>query len=254
MQGYRIDENDIYILRILAKDCRTSYRSIGAELGITTNTVKTRIKNLIENKILQRYIININFAIFGYTKICLIIVRHSVNPQVIIEELNALGKVYSHIDCLGGISVFGIVLKQNVDELESLLSSAIKPAILYNVFTGDLISKVTTLSSTDLKMIRCLLNEPRMKNEDIARSVSVSQKTVKRRLEFMIKNHILNFGIVYNPSAMKGYIYFGLIIQTERYQYQNVLEQVYLNFEPYLLRQPYTIHKDVIILNLCFVA
>jgi DNA-binding Lrp family transcriptional regulator len=46
MQGYRIDENDIHILRILAKDCRTSYRSIGLELGITTNTVKNRNKKL----------------------------------------------------------------------------------------------------------------------------------------------------------------------------------------------------------------
>lgn len=114
MQGYRINENDIYILRILAKDCRTSYRSIGLDLGITTNTVKNRIKNLIENKILRRYIININFAIFGYTKICLIIVRHSIDPRIIIEKLNTLGKVYSHIDCLGGTSVFGIVLKKDV--------------------------------------------------------------------------------------------------------------------------------------------
>jgi DNA-binding Lrp family transcriptional regulator len=250
MQRYRIDENDIYILRILAKDCRISYRSIGLQLGITTNTVKTRIKNLIENKILLRFVIHINFAIFGYRKICLAIVRHSINPQIIIEKLNALGSVYSHIDCLGGISVFGIVIKQNVDNLESLLSSTIKPAVLYNIFTGDLISKVTTLSPTDLKMIKCLLKEPRMKNEDIAKSISVSQKTVKRRIEFMRRNHILDFGIVYNPSAMKGYIYFGLIIQTEQYRYQSVLEQVYLNFERYFLRHPYTVHKDVIILNL----
>jgi hypothetical protein len=80
--------------------------------------------------------------------------------------------------------------------------------------------------------------------------VSVSQKTVKRRLEFMIRNHVFDFGIVYNPSAMKGYIYFGLMIQTEHYQYQSVLGQVYLNFERYLLRHPYTVHEDVIILNL----
>jgi DNA-binding Lrp family transcriptional regulator len=137
-----------------------------------------------------------------------------------------------------------------VDELESLISSIIKPATLYNVFSGDLVSKVAKLSSTDLKIIKCLLREPRMKNEDIAKSMSVSQKTVKRRLEFMLRNHILDFGIVYNPPAMKGYIYFGLIIQTKHYQYQSVLEQVYLNFERFLLRHPYTVHKDVIILNL----
>jgi DNA-binding Lrp family transcriptional regulator len=86
MQEYRIDEYDIYILRILARNCRTSYRSVGLELGITTNTVKNRIRNLIDNKILLRYVIHINFAILGYKKICLVIVRHGINPHTIIED------------------------------------------------------------------------------------------------------------------------------------------------------------------------
>ena len=250
MQGYRIDEYDIYILRILARNCRASFRSIGLDLGITTNTVKNRIKNLIDNKILQRYVLHINYAILGYKKNCLVIVRNNISPHIIIEKFSTFGRVYLHVDCLGGTYVFGIVFKENVNDLESLLSSAIRPATLYNMFTGDLVSRTVALTSTDLRIIKHLLSEPRMKNEDMAKLISVSLKTIKRRLEFMRRNHVLDYGIVYNPSAMKGYIYFGLIIQTEHYQYQSVLEQVYLNFENYLLRHPQTIHKDVIILNM----
>jgi DNA-binding Lrp family transcriptional regulator len=250
MQEYRIDEYDIYILRILARNCRASYRSISLDLGITTNTVKNRIKNLIENKIIQRYVIHINYAILGYKKNCLVILHDNISPLIIIEKFNTLGSVYLHVDCLGGTSVFGIVFKESMDDLESLLSSAIRPATLRNIFAGDLETRAVALTTTDLRIIKYLLSEPRMKNEDIARLMSVSQKTVKRRLEFMIRNHVLDFGIVYNPSAMKGYIYFGLIIQTDHYQYQRVLEQVYLNFERYLLRHPDTLHKDVIILNM----
>jgi DNA-binding Lrp family transcriptional regulator len=250
MQGYRIDEYDIYILRILARNCRASFRSIGLDLGITTNTVKNRIKNLIDNKILQRYVLHINYAILGYKKNCLVIVRNNISPHIIIEKVSAFGNVYLHVDCLGGTYVFGIVFKENVNDLESLLSSAIRPATLYNMFIGDLVSRTVALTSTDLRIIKHLLSEPRMKNEDMAKLISVSLKTIKRRLEFMRRNHVLDYGIVYNPSAMKGYIYFGLIIQTEHYQYQSVLEQVYLNFENYLLRHPQTIHKDVIILNM----
>ena len=250
MQGYRIDEYDIYILRILARNCRTSFRSIGLDLGITTNTVKNRIKNLIENEIIQRYVIHINYAILGYKMNCLVIVRDIISPHNIIEKFSAFGSVYLHVDCLGGTSVFGIVFRESTGDLESLLSSAIRPVTLCNIFAGELETRAGALTSTDLRIIKCLLSEPRMKNEDLAKLISVSLKTVKRRLEFMIRNHVLDFGIVYNPSAMKGYIYFGLIIQTEHYQYQSVLEQVYLNFERYLLRHPQTIHKDVIILNM----
>jgi DNA-binding Lrp family transcriptional regulator len=250
MQEYRIDEYDIYILRILARNCRASYRSISLDLGITTNTVKNRIKNLIENKIIRRYVIHINYAILGYKKNCLVILRDNISPHMIIEKFNTFGSVYLHVDCLGGTSVFGIVFKESMDDLESLLSSVIRPATLCNIFAGDLDSRVVALTSTDLEMIKYLLSEPRMKNENIARLMSVSQKTVRRRLEFMIRNRVLDFGIVYNPSAMKGYIYFGLIIQTEHYRYQRVLEQVYQNFEHYLLRHPDTVHEDIIILNM----
>lgn len=250
MIGYRIDEFDIYILRILARDCRASFRSIGYELGVTTNTVRSRVKNLIDNKILLRYVIYINFAILGYKKICLIVVRDNVNPTKIIDKLSSLGKVYAHIDCLGGTSVFGFVTKQDIKELEYVVSAAIRPAVLYNLFRGDLQTNTKELSYTDLKIIKYLLGAPRIKSEDLAKSISVSTRTIKRRLEILRKNHVVDFGIVYNPSAMKGYIYFGLIIQTEQQQNQNVLKMVYQNFERYLLRHPYTIHKDVIILNL----
>jgi DNA-binding Lrp family transcriptional regulator len=250
MQEYRIDEYDIYILRILARNCRTSFRSIALDLGITTNTVKNRIKNLIENKILRRYVIHFNYAILGYKENCLVIIHDNINPNIIIEKFSSFGSVYLHVDCLGGTSVFGLAIKENINDIESLLSSAVRPATLRNIFRGKLESTDVALTSTDLRIIKCLLSEPRMKNDDIAKLASVSQKTVKRRLEFMRRNHVIAFGIVYNPSAMKGYIYFGLIIQTEHYQYQSVLEQVYINFERYLLRHPDTVHEDVIILNM----
>jgi DNA-binding Lrp family transcriptional regulator len=250
MQGPRIDEFDIYILRILARNCRRSFRSIGLELDITTNTVKNRIKYLVDNKILQRYVLHINFAVLGYKNNSLVIVRHNTSPYKLIEKLRALGSVYLHVDCLGGTSVFGIVTKENLDELEVQLSNTIKPATLIDVFTGDLQLRPFTLSSTDFRIIKLLLDKPRMTNDEIAKSIFVSKKTVRRRLEFMTSNHVLDFGIVYNPSAMKGYIYFGLIIQTERYHYKKVLDQIYLNFEHYLLRHPQTVHRDVIVLNL----
>jgi DNA-binding Lrp family transcriptional regulator len=56
----------------------------------------------------------------------------------------------------------------------------------------------------------CLLSDPRMAVEDIAKETSLSSKTVGRRLEKMRENHILQFTIVTNPSSMRltGYIEF----------------------------------------------
>jgi DNA-binding Lrp family transcriptional regulator len=53
---FHMDHLDLQILRILADNCRTSYRSIGLTLGLTTNTVKRRVKILIQNKIIGKFI------------------------------------------------------------------------------------------------------------------------------------------------------------------------------------------------------
>jgi len=65
-QDFHMDHIDLQILRILPDDCRTSYRSIGLSLELTTNTVKRRVKVLIQDKIIEKFIINLNFAILGY--------------------------------------------------------------------------------------------------------------------------------------------------------------------------------------------
>ena len=49
---FHMDHLDLEILKILANNCRTSYRSVGLALGLTTNTVKRRVKLLIQNKII----------------------------------------------------------------------------------------------------------------------------------------------------------------------------------------------------------
>ncbi len=73
---FHMDHLDIEILKILADNCRTSYRSIGLTLGLTSNTVKRRVKILIQNKIIEKFITNLNFAVLGYSMNCLLIIRH----------------------------------------------------------------------------------------------------------------------------------------------------------------------------------
>gem|GEM_PF-1848806 len=47
MQGCRIDEYDIYIPRILARNCRTPFRKISLDFGIIISIMKNRIEILI---------------------------------------------------------------------------------------------------------------------------------------------------------------------------------------------------------------
>jgi DNA-binding Lrp family transcriptional regulator len=101
---FHMDHLDLQILRILADNCRVSYRSVGLTLGLTTNTVKRRVKVLIHNKIIAKFTTNLNFAILGYKMSCLLIIRHhNSSIDEITKYLHRFGNIYVAINAIGGI-------------------------------------------------------------------------------------------------------------------------------------------------------
>jgi DNA-binding Lrp family transcriptional regulator len=159
------------------------------------------------------------------------------------------------------MSVFGIIVKPGMEpQIKSLKETSqlsllgVEKASQTTINIRDIFVGYHALNfkpiQTDLKIIRCLIYDPRMKILDIAKAISTSQRTVTRRLEIMEKNRLLNFGLVYNPSAMKGYNYFSILAQANRSFFQSIIDKIYAELSPHLLRHPTLIHKDVIVLNL----
>jgi DNA-binding Lrp family transcriptional regulator len=62
------------------------------------------------------------------------------------------------------------------------------------------------LTQTDYAIMKQLIENSRMEIVDISAAISISPKTVHRRLDKMIRNHVIEFSIQPNPDAMKGYI------------------------------------------------
>ena len=58
--------------------------------------------------------------------------------------------------------------------------------------------------------------------DGIAKEVSLSSKTVKRRLEKMRESHVMEFSILPNLSSMQltGYVEFAVLINVDVYHYQ----------------------------------
>jgi hypothetical protein len=153
-----------------------------------------------------------------------------------------------HIYAIGGISALCIAIKyrigdehlsytnhnhnQNlVDSIRENLTNGLGTNIsILNIFLGSHLSEISKkfrLLKIDLRIMKCLLEDPRMKYLDIARIVSCSQRTVIRRIEKLQRNHvILNFSIIHNPSKMKGYNYFSVIMKTDTNQSKNVMKQI----------------------------
>jgi DNA-binding Lrp family transcriptional regulator len=132
MQNYVLDNTDIEILRILIRDCRTSYTSIGLSIGMSTNAIKTRVKRLISEGIIQRFVTLVDHTIFGYSEVCYLIFRDIKAVQQTLNRIKQLGQVILEVNCIGGVSVLGVAIRKEHEEKIQSLAAALKPALIQN--------------------------------------------------------------------------------------------------------------------------
>jgi DNA-binding Lrp family transcriptional regulator len=260
----RIDEVDLQILKILTHNCRTPYRSIGKTLGISANTARTRINNLILCKAIEQFITIVNFSLVGYSEVLTILLKVSKIRYNVIDKvakgMRGWGPIYMHIEIFDGVHVFGIAVKDmhinsnNIDSLRKNLSKVLGKGIsIIDVFFGkhtSLVSEKFHLRRIDLEIIECLLSDPRMTFLNIARTLGCSQKTIIRRIEkLIISRVILGFSLQYNPSNMKGYNYFSLLLHTQSNMTTEVMKKIsYSELDEYILRFPPFIYHDRVII------
>jgi DNA-binding Lrp family transcriptional regulator len=230
MEVTTLDELDGKILHSLSRNCRVSYNSLGSKIGLTTKSVKARVKKMQSSGVIDTFIVKVNPLVLGYSKSCLLVLRvnsKSADEKHIRRSLSLLGDILYSGHILGNISTFKLALKKEAEEKLELLVDVIGQDQLIRNQTVVFQNVREQPTYTDFKIMRCLLDNPRMEISDIAEKISMSSKTVARRLEKMIENHILDFTVQCNFKAIRGYIVSVVSANTEKGAYRKVLERSY---------------------------
>ena len=258
MQRQYLDAIDIKIINILSRDCRQSFMSIGSIVGLTSKSVKSRVDKMISTGIIQEFVVRVNPVMFGYEMTCILIVReYNENTDNIINRLNLLGDVILHSTFMGGISTFCLAIKEGKEDKVKLLPESLKPANVNIIFTSKLSSFSESnrdeLTETDLRIIKCLVSNPKLDINEIAKKTSISSRTVNRRLSRLKENNVLKFSILCNPIYTLGYIQFVLIINTiDKFSHKQIVERIYQELGENILCQPPIINPDDLITLVLF--
>jgi DNA-binding Lrp family transcriptional regulator len=246
MQRVMLDNIDLNILATLARDCRMSYRSIGALSGLTSKSVKSRVKNMIRTGIIEKFIVRVNPAGFGYrTGHVLVRTNNEITKDDVIERVKQFGDLAYHVHHMGRTSMAALVIKKSLDNktIQSL-NDLLKPATVSSIVVSEL-PVSTNLSETDLRIIKCLLlSGARMEISDIAKELDISEKTTTRRLDKMKEGRILEFSLQCDPASMIGYIQFAILISVEKWRYRDVYDHMYSEFQENILYRPSIIDPD----------
>jgi DNA-binding Lrp family transcriptional regulator len=246
MERLILDKIDLIILPTLARDCRTSYNSIGSQIGLTSKSVKARVNNMVHSGVIERFVIRVNPAAFGY-RTALVLVRSStgITKDDVIQRVKQFGDLTYHVHHMGRTSVAALIIKRPLDEnIIQSLNDRLKPATVVNIAVTEL-SVSTDLSETDMKIIKCLLlSGARTEISEIAKEVGISEKTTTRRIEKMKEGRLLDFSIQCNPAAMIGYMQFAIPITVAKSHYRSILERMYSEFQANILYSPSVIDPE----------
>jgi DNA-binding Lrp family transcriptional regulator len=128
---------------------------------------------------------------------------------------------------MGGAVGFDIAIKEGTEDKIELLLNSLRPALLGQIQSRN--REVSyKLTQTDYIIMKQLIKNPRLEIGDIAAATAITPKTVRRRLDKMTRNHVLEFSILPNPDAMKGYVFFFLDVRIKnRGHHQHVLQRIY---------------------------
>jgi DNA-binding Lrp family transcriptional regulator len=247
MERMILDTIDLNILSTLARDCRTSYSRIGSQIGLTSKSVKARVKNMLRSGVIEKFVVRVNPAAFGYrTAIVLIRTSNGITKDDVIQRVKEFGDLAYHAHHVGSTSVAALIIKKPLDEkIIQSLNDRLKPATVVRTSVAELSVASTDLSDTDLRIIKCLLlSGARIEISDIAKEVGISEKTTTRRLDRMKEGRLLDFSLQCSPTTMIGYIQYAIPIIVAKTHYRSVLERMYSEFQTNILYSPSVIEPE----------
>lgn len=239
-----MDKLDIQILSILLDNCRESDRQIGKKVGISGNSVKSRIQKMIQNKVIEKFTLKIEPPILGYNVLYIVVSGQDLNK--ILKQVRLIGEPFFVVPCVGDITVCSIVIKENVQEKIDFAKKIMKDVRVLSIFEAQNPGIRSDLTKTDIKIINELLKNPRARIEEIAKAILLSTKTIARSLDKFQNDEAILFTLIYDPIKLEPYIPYAILtwINGDLYKTLEILRK---KFSYSFLQKPFIAKNQIVL-------
>ncbi|MDH5657883.1 MAG: AsnC family transcriptional regulator [Nitrosopumilus sp.] len=239
-----MDNLDIRILSRLLNNCRESDRQIGLELGISGGAVRARIKKMQEKKIIEEFFIKVEPPVLGYGILYFVVTGE--NTDEILEQASLVGEPYFVVPCIGGITVCGISVKENMGQKIELAKKLMKDLRVLSIFEAENPGFDSNLTKTDLEILEELIKDPRQRIEQIAKNTNMSTKTITRCIEKLHENEGIQFTLVYDPRKIKNFISHAVLTWIDG-DLKETLESLNNSFSESYLQVPFIAKNQIVL-------
>jgi len=122
----RLDELDEKIVEKLSRDARISNRAIAADLGVTEGTIRSRIKRLQNEGMIQFTVVR-GFRMAGSPNLCMLgIDADPSRVSALAESLKAIPEINCVVVLLGRFSLLAMGLFTNIEQLNEVITERIR--------------------------------------------------------------------------------------------------------------------------------
>lgn len=127
MSAYRLDDLDRRIIEKLGRDARVSNRQIASELDVTEGTIRTRIKRLQAERLIEFTVVT-DFRVAGSPNLVMLgIHADPARVDTLTRQLSDMREINCVIVLLGRYSLLAMGLFESIEQLNELILTRIRP-------------------------------------------------------------------------------------------------------------------------------
>lgn len=207
-----MDEIDKGILFGMLQNCRTPYRTLAQQFNMTANAVKKRVQKLIDTGVIAQFTAELSPAMVdGENFLAIVFTDGQENEEELLQFIG-LHMLVREVGILSGSAylVMGShVGSESLRDFGSFLRGIdnVRSVELHSLVKDALHGNRTELTKLQLRVLRCLVENPRMPTKEISEQTGLTVRRTRTIINNLLESGAIFLGIRWNLSAGEGFVF-----------------------------------------------
>ncbi len=199
-----MDSVDKKIMMEFDKNCRISYEAIARDLGISSNAVKKRVSKLIDSGRVDKFLVALSLDMMNADLVmALVHTDGSEYQEELVKQIGDIPEVIQVSNIACGIGSLYSVFAQ-ITGSQGLLAYGSTLRSLNSVIDVELHvltyprGKKVEIKNIELRVLKHLLEDPRMTISELASRSGLTARRVRRILDTLLEGRGFDFAVMWN--------------------------------------------------------
>ncbi len=216
-----MDEIDKGILFGMLQNCRTPYRTLAEQFNMTANAVKKRVQKLIDTGVIAQFTTELTPAMVDGENFLAIVLTDGHENEDELVQLMGSHILVREVGALSGSAYLAMgthIGSESLRDFGSFLRGLdnVRSVELHSLVKDALHGKKTELTKLQLRVLRCLSENPRMSTKEISDRTGLTVRRTRAIINSLLESGAVFLGIRWNLSAGEGFVFLLKIYWDEK--------------------------------------